>query len=502
MKHKKNKIVVIGIDGMDSMLLSQFIDELPNLKKLRENGYEIKSKSVFPPDSPTAWMSIYTGLNPAKHGGVFFKDPLNPKEAGEHTSINIADKTFWDIISKSGGKVCVLFPHMGYPPWNVNGVIVGRTTETDLKEFDIKVTPEKELYKRYDLSQLKPLSSYPLNLNDLVNETKKLISKEVEFGLKIFNDFDWDIFFIYFSSLDNIEHIFWMYCDEDDPEHPPDNPYKNVIRDMYKFYDKEVIGKFMDKIEKLKSGEGSGISMIVLSDHGHAMRPVNIININEFLRQKGMLYSKIKNKVGKHYLIEKIKKQMANIISENRVVGKLASLFLKLFPGALKSYTSSSPIDFNKTIAYVSDPSGGIKAYSYGGIKIVKDNISNNNDYEEIKDLLINHLSELKEIEWCNKREEIYGGQYINKYPDILFKLREGYGVGWNVNEGIYGRSYSHKLHSGNHRQDTSVFILSPANDFNIRTKYMNITDIAPTILDILDIKGKFNFDGKSIIDK
>jgi len=357
-KDKDNKIVVIGIDGMDSMLLSRFIDELPNLKKLKEKGYEIKLKSVFPPDSPTAWMSIYTGLNPAKHGGIFFKDPLNPKKAGEHTSFSIANKTFWDMVSKHGKKVCILFPHMGYPAWDVNGVMAGRTTETDLRKYDIQITP-KELSKRYNLSQLKPLSSCPLDLNELVNETKKLISREVEAGLKIFNDFYWDLFFIYFSSLDNIEHIFWRYCDEGDPEYLSSNPYKNVIRDMYKFYDKEIIGKFMDNIKKFEGK--SNINTIIVSDHGHAMRPINVININELLRQKGILYSKInsKNKISMHSLLERMKKFITSTISENKIAKKTASLFVKLFPNTLKIYTSLSPIDFDNTIAYVSDPSGG-----------------------------------------------------------------------------------------------------------------------------------------------
>jgi len=115
---------------------------------------------------------------------------------------------------------------------------------------------------------------------------------------------------------------------------------------------------------------------------------------------------------------------------------------------------------------------------------------------------LIKHLSEIKEIEWCRKREEVYDGPYIDKYPDILFKLKDKYGVGWDVNEGIYGKSRSHKLYSGNHMQDTAVFILSPTDNFNIKRKDMDLVDIAPTVLNILGIKGNFNFDGKSVIEK
>ena len=67
---------MIGIDSLDSKLLSRFDRDLPNLRRLKEKSPEIKLKSVYPPDSTTAWASIYTGLNPAKTGIVAFVDPL------------------------------------------------------------------------------------------------------------------------------------------------------------------------------------------------------------------------------------------------------------------------------------------------------------------------------------------------------------------------------------------------------------------------------------------
>jgi len=70
------KILIIGIDSMDSELVHKFIEDLPNIRRLMENSPNIKFEGVFPPDSPTSWASIYTGLNPAKHGVLLFVDPL------------------------------------------------------------------------------------------------------------------------------------------------------------------------------------------------------------------------------------------------------------------------------------------------------------------------------------------------------------------------------------------------------------------------------------------
>lgn len=108
------KVMVIGIDGLDIELINKFEKELPNFRKLKEQSPDVKLFSVFPPDSPTAWASIYTGKNPAEHGFVFFKDPFTDAEYGGHLKNNVSGKTFWDDAGKRlNKKVCILFPLEG-----------------------------------------------------------------------------------------------------------------------------------------------------------------------------------------------------------------------------------------------------------------------------------------------------------------------------------------------------------------------------------------------------
>jgi len=71
-----NRILAIGIDSLDRHILKQFGNDLPNFSRLIKNGFDIQAESVFPPDSPTCWASIYTGLTPAAHGILDFVDPL------------------------------------------------------------------------------------------------------------------------------------------------------------------------------------------------------------------------------------------------------------------------------------------------------------------------------------------------------------------------------------------------------------------------------------------
>lgn len=479
------KVILIGIDGLDYELLSKFKDDLPNFTKLMETS-NVRMSSVFPPDSPTAWTSIYTGKNPAEHGVVSFKDPFRSTKHGEYLGNNVSGKTFWDKAGAAGKKVCILFPHMGYPVWPVNGVMVGRTTEVDIKKFDIQAHPP-ELISGLDHELLKPMTSYPLDLGDMIKPTKELILNEIAFAMKLFKDFDWDLYFYYSSALDNIEHLFWMYYDENDPYYDANNPYRNVIPDFYRFYDENVIGKFLE----MKDEE---TVLMVLSDHGHAMRPPNVININEVLRRRDLLRAKSESsRAFTKDLFTSIKKVVLSTIDNHRLVGKLASKILKIFPAAINLYLKSTPIDQDVTLAYLSDPSGGIKAYSYAGIKINRDIVDNDN-YEGLCEDIIRILLSLKDpktqqniTEWAVRREELYKGGNLHKYPDVLFKLKDYWGVGWDVNESLYSKSRSHKLHSGNHRADTAVFLCSDPS-LNLK-KEMTLMDVCPTIMRVLGVQ-------------
>lgn len=499
------KVVVVGIDGMDRELVNKFEKFLPNLKKLKENSPKIDLVSVFPPDSPTAWATIYTGLNPAQHGIVFFKDPLNPKKAGEHMEMveRIKGKTFWDIASKEGRRVCVVFPHMGYPPWEINGIMIGRTTEVDLREFDIKTYP-KDIMSRYHIKErrLMPVTSFPLNLDNFLKHTQEVLYEEVKIGMELLKKEDWDLFFMYFTSLDNVEHIFWRYFDPNDPYYKLGNKYERVIPEFYKLYDKLVIGSFLREID-------DNTILIVLSDHGHAMRPWRIVNINEILRREKLLYVKEdKSKTTSKSLTE-TKLIITKLIDKYRLLGKIASLALKLKPDIFAKYTRITPIDFTKAIAYLSDPSGGLKAYSYAGIKIIRKNIPSGENYESIRKKIIQLLLSIRDekgnkiVKWALPREKLYKGPYLEKYPDIVFKLSDTWGVGWDVKKEEFGVSYTHRLHSGNHKMETPVLFIYAKKeiDFKILIHNASLEHIFPTILELIGIDPKqYGFSRSSIL--
>lgn len=73
------QVVVLGFDGADPNLLAQWMKEgkLPNLARLAETGTFRPLGTTNPPESPVAWATFATGLNPGGTGIFDFlkRDP-------------------------------------------------------------------------------------------------------------------------------------------------------------------------------------------------------------------------------------------------------------------------------------------------------------------------------------------------------------------------------------------------------------------------------------------
>jgi predicted AlkP superfamily phosphohydrolase/phosphomutase len=63
------KLVILGFDGMDPDLVQQWVQEgkLPNIKRMMSQGGLYPLTTTHSAESPTAWASFATGVNPGKH---------------------------------------------------------------------------------------------------------------------------------------------------------------------------------------------------------------------------------------------------------------------------------------------------------------------------------------------------------------------------------------------------------------------------------------------------
>ena len=444
-----SKVVIIGIDGLDPLLIDKWKDSLPNFRGLYNNVSDITIESTFPPDSICAWASIFTGENPAEHGLIENIDYLSKKSSDQQDkSAHIKGKTFWDIVGDKGRTVCVINPFIAYPSWDVNGTMISGPVFEGGKTS----TYPESIISEYKLPLLGGMVDFPeeKNLGPFLNSAKELTVDLGDVSLEIYKDKHPDLFFLTFLTLDRIKHFIWRFTDKNDVYYPGKNSYENVIKDFYIMFD-EIVGSF------LRTMDDDSVLMVI-SDHGHRRRCSYNLNLNEILRKKGYLSTAGS---GPSMMLKKC--------VERAKVGTLTSLsnwglqdwiykIAKFIPHRKALKKSTYLIDQEGSPVSLSSVCG---TNPYGGLDIK----TSDDMYERLRDSVIDELLNINKvlgkniIKWVKKRELIYSGRFEKRLPDILFELDEEYGVGMDLYIKSVTRNYSHKKISGGHKREAALLV-------------------------------------------
>jgi len=97
---------------------------------------------------------------------------------------------------------------------------------------------------------------------------------------------------------------------------------------------------------------------------------------------------------------------------------------------------------------------------------------------DEIGDLIL----------FISKKEEIYQGKYLYKYPDILIQLKNGYGLGNRINVPIVSDAHTSKIVPGSHRGDTPIFFIQD-EEKKVNVETISLSDISKIVSDLIDLK-------------
>ena len=151
------KLVILGFDGMDPDLVQRWMDEgkLPNIKRVAEQGGIYPLATTHSAESPTAWASFATGVNPGKHNiydflvrdtatylpdlGMVRRDPPRflfgyvPIARPKLHSIR-GGTSFWVTAGKAGVRSSVLTVPVTFPPETVpNGELLSGLPLPDIR---------------------------------------------------------------------------------------------------------------------------------------------------------------------------------------------------------------------------------------------------------------------------------------------------------------------------------------------------------------------------------
>jgi predicted AlkP superfamily phosphohydrolase/phosphomutase len=97
----------------------------------------------------------------------------------------------------------------------------------------------------------------------------------------------------------------------------------------------------------------------------------------------------------------------------------------------------------------------------------------------------------------------MYSGQYIDRYPDILFELRSEYGVGGAVHVPLTTNNLLHTAVSGAHRMQGVLLLGNLPASMHLRetSQEPTVMDVAPTILALLgETPADTDYDGRVLI--
>lgn len=143
------KVIVIGLDGFEPAIVDAMLasGELPTLARLRKLGGYRRLRTTFPAQTPVAWSTFATGVNPGGHG-IFDFLRRNPRtylpEPGlntyAQTSVFLPPRvvnlrrgvTVWELLSSQGIPSAILRCPCTFPPENIRGQVLAGMGVPDL----------------------------------------------------------------------------------------------------------------------------------------------------------------------------------------------------------------------------------------------------------------------------------------------------------------------------------------------------------------------------------
>ncbi|MFZ1947407.1 MAG: alkaline phosphatase family protein [bacterium] len=466
------RIVVVGIDALDAALLERWKADLPNFSRIMDRGYYAPLESTTPPDSIPAWVTIYTGMQPWEHGILDSMDYLDIRGGRRALDTGfMIGKTFWDRASQRGKRVCVVNPLLAYPVWPVNGIMVNGPV---FVSGEAQAYPPEVLGK-FKVPELGGMADFPgrKDLAGFLRRTEEVTRDLARYGLELFSLEAWDVFFICFLTLDRVMHFVWRYTDPEDPTYPGRNPLEDSIKRFFLVFD-SVVGDYINRL----AGDQA---LLVVSDHGHGMRPPRALFVNEILRREGLIEA-AKSRlplVNTVALTERAKSTFLRTMQRldlEDMVYRIAALIPKERRKSLK--TSAYAITRGASTAWVSDIGGGT---SFSGIEINREALGGTS-YEDLRQRLIAILSAVTDrrgkpiVRWARRREEAFTGPNAAKYPDVVFELTPGYGVDRTLFCGLTGTNSTHKKISGGHSQFGTLLLHNAA--YRPASKGFHITGV------------------------
>ncbi|WP_135303656.1 alkaline phosphatase family protein [Haloarcula amylovorans] len=500
-EHSDLDVLLIGIDSGCLPVFDRLNDEgrIPNLASIYEDGVAGPLESQIPPWTPSAWPSLYTGVNPGKHGAYSFVS-FDGYDWEVVSRDHVREHSIWELLDDRGKSSVVLNVPVTAPPAEIDGAIVPgfigpedppchpEGVIDDIKEAlgEYRVYPE---YTRGEttLSDAEKLDEY----HELVRLRRKAFSYLVD-------EYEPDFGFVQFQKTDTVFHEF--LGDED------------AVNEVYETTDEEV-GKLLD--------DHDPETVIIASDHGMGPYEKEEFRVNEYLRDEGYVET-VKGGKGmpswnpirqglregenesswEPNMIERIAATAAKFgLTANRVGAGLRHVGLEEIA---KQYapngvvrTANEQVDFRSSVAYM-------RARTELGVRLnvegrEPEGVVPEADYESVRQEIIESLRDATApdggpvFETVAPREDYFEGPYDEGAVDIVTVPRD---FDHFLSAQLLGDHFGEPAEPWNHKLEGIVAAKGEGIDESVSLADAHLFDIAPTVLGALGVPYSDRMDG------
>lgn len=479
----RRRTILFGIDGAPWHLVDRFVKDgaLPNMKKFLEGGVKGILLSTFPTETMAAWNSIFTGVNPGKHGMPDFRLRLNGKIEIAQSRFRQAE-TIWQIMSRKGLKSILINDPVTYPPNPINGVVTsGLMTPPNVKNFIYPPEMREEIDNVVGGYMCEPPSTfYETAIEDKPKAyamLEEVASKQAEAALYLSKKIDWDVLAPIFTTSDRLMHIFYTDYDY-----------------MKKHF--ALLDGYFEQFLDIAAKENANV--LVCSDHGFGPTD-RALYINTWLGSEG--FQVIKKSAVRSMMTSSgltIYKLM-DIIGKLRLSGVALKIY-RLSPRMVKEAIPLSSYEEGQTDYDAS------KAFSTAYHGIYLNSNLKGAEFEKVRDAIMTKLAEvtdngIKVIEKLYRREEVLWGPQSDRAPDIFVVTKIGYGMSTHLNRNVFDKLKNHgAIISGSHRLEGIIAASGPdIKKGATLASELHVWDVASTILHMHGIPIPSGMDGKVI---
>lgn len=502
MSEHRMEALLIGIDAGCLPVFERLMDEdvIPNIQSICDSGVSGPLTSQIPPWTPSAWPSMYTGVNPGKHGTFGFVD-YDGYDWHVVSSDHVREHAMWTLLEEHDMSSVVVNVPVTHPPDEIDGAIIPGFIGPEHPDShpDGILEDVQEEIGEYRVYPIYERDDEAWSDAEKMDEYTTLIRMHGEAFRYLQGRFEPDFGFVEFQKPDTVFHEFRGNWDK--------------VKTVYEETDRQV-GKLLDQCDAKR--------VFIASDHGMGPYDKQEFRMNEFLKDEGFVvttqggkgmpsWNPIRNQLREGQneetwepgIFERLAAKVAKHgVTASRVSDGLRTIGLdhivKQYVPDNVARTASEQVDFPASTAYM-------RARIELGVRInlqgrEPEGVVPQNEYESVRSDLINRLKDVETpegepmFETVAPREEYYNGSYTENAVDIVTVPKD---FEYFLSAQLIGNQFGPPTEPWNHKRDGVFAAMGEDIDDSASVEDAHLYDVAPTIMAALGVPYSDRMDGR-----